>query len=69
MCFRPSRTNWTLMSVPTYHPRRWENPLMGWTSTADPLSSVQRMSMEFARRVTVACAVAHNVKCSSLVRK
>eukprot|EP00270_Netrium_digitus_P013117 TRINITY_DN4331_c0_g1_i2.p1 TRINITY_DN4331_c0_g1~~TRINITY_DN4331_c0_g1_i2.p1 ORF type:complete len:162 (+),score=35.17 TRINITY_DN4331_c0_g1_i2:69-554(+) len=27
--------------------KKWENPLMGWTSTADPLSSVGESSLSF----------------------
>lgn len=27
--------------------RRWENPLMGWTSTADQLDHVARSAMQF----------------------
>ena len=26
---------------------RWENPLIGWTSTADPLESVARATLNF----------------------
>ena len=26
---------------------RWENPLIGWTSTADPMDSVARATMNF----------------------
>lgn len=29
------------------HPRRWQNPLIGWTSTADPLEHMARASLNF----------------------
>ena len=35
---------------------RWENPLMGWTSTADPMSVVARSAFDFERRVAAAPA-------------
>ena len=30
---------------------KWENPLMGWTSTADSLENVGRMTMAFDSKV------------------
>lgn len=29
------------------HFRRWQNPLIGWTSTADPLEHMARASLNF----------------------
>ena len=31
---------------------KWENPLMGWSSTADSLENVGRMTMAFDSKVT-----------------
>ncbi len=31
---------------------KWENPLMGWTSTADSLENVGRMTMAFDSKVS-----------------
>ena len=36
-----------LLAVPVSFLCRWENPLIGWTSTADPLDNVGRATLNF----------------------
>jgi hypothetical protein len=46
----------SLALTPALH--SWENPLMGWCSTADPLAHVGRSALEFNRRASQpACLV------------
>lgn len=40
-------TRWLLLSCSGATLCRWENPLMGWTSTADPLSYVGDHALNF----------------------
>lgn len=35
------------MLLVTSYAFRWENPLIGWTSTADPLDNVGRAALNF----------------------
>jgi hypothetical protein len=37
-----------------YFAARWINPLMGWTSTSDPLENVSRAALQFYTKVRTA---------------
>jgi len=43
--------------------QKWENPLMGWTSSADPMSTIGQMQMKFkTKEQAVAFATAQGWK-------
>ena len=45
---------------------RWENPLIGWTSTADPVDTVARSGLEFgSREAAIAFADKHGCALAS----
>jgi hypothetical protein len=44
----------TLGSCCFFRAARWINPLMGWTSTSDPLENVSRAALQFYTKVGTA---------------
>lgn len=56
-----------LTMLPTCLPGRWINPLMGWTSTADPMENVTRSSMAFnTKEDAIAFATKHGWEVASV---
>jgi hypothetical protein len=56
-----------LTMLPTCFPDRWINPLMGWTSSADPMENVTRSSMAFnTKEDAIAFAAKHGWEVASV---
>ena len=70
---KPLQTAYNLCCLPspaTLMPEaalcRWENPLIGWTSTADPVDTVARSGLEFgSREAAIAFADKHGCALAS----